>query len=299
MKYTIKLLGMLLICTLVFASCKKESNENQNTSKTRIASVKNSVGDSTSMVVTEINEYTWNGEVLSKIVLKNGNGYNIGVYIPKYDDKNRLKEYTIGSGGVTNGVYKFSYNDANDLVRIDYFDYNNELEDYYLITMTNGKVTEIAHYGMGDDEEKAFDALRFIMPEHVANAVAQSTSITKDFALETVNKFTWEGNNIVKFVTLIQGESSDYDVTYEWTYDDKINPLQTIYVMSFFYHPDQVYSANNIVTEVSTLPLVNPRKTTYTYEYNGEYPVKRNGVTSGADFSDGNRKTVTEYTYLN
>ncbi len=106
----------------------------------------------------------------------------------------------------------------------------------------------------------------------------------------SVTKLTWEGDNIVKaeLVTLATTLTTDY------TYDNKINPLYGLFGQGFYSTPQNFFSANNILTEITEMPIIGVTTSEHTYEYDSDYPVKETVITKTGVISS---KIVITYSY--
>lgn len=293
MKKAFKLmLAVLAVGTLVFSSCNKEKDGKYVPGK-KIKTVENAsvttVGGTDITTVTQVTEFVWDGKLVSKINIKDGSGGYMGILNFTYDKKKRVSE--IFSESVDNSLYKFTY-DGNDLVKIVEYDDkdSNDIVSDYIFTKVDGKIVEITHTVYDDDKMAAFSPLQMIMPEDIAldfERLSQSNAKNDDIS---VMKLTWEGKNIKKAVL----ESGSSTMTHEMTYDDKINPIHGLYTNTFYYSID-VYSANNVLTDVVTMPIIGKTTAEYVYEYDGNYPVKQ---TSSREMAVvGMVRNVTTITY--
>lgn len=295
MKNTFKMLMVLTICALMFTSCKKEVLEGQYSPDKKISIIRSADIRTVDGVETEtfvqVANFAWNGDLLSTITNINeitGNGLSKLTFT--YDAKKRVEEVLYESD--YNFTYKFVYNDK-ELAKVERYDESNEMTDEYLFSRTDGRVTQITHNDFGDDDEKGvFTPIRLLFSRQIADAMEMASTVSR--ASNSVCNLTWEGNNIIK-TELVSGSST---IVTNYTYDDKVNPLKGLYQNAFYSNAEIVYSANNILTGNYTLPVFGDMTTTYTYEYNGNYPVKET-IFIHADsplFPDS--KQVVTYTYL-
>ena len=292
MKKTIKLMMMLLsVSALMFVSCSKDKDgkyvPGRKLKTVEVASV-TTVGGTDITTVTQVSEFVWDGKMVSKINIKDGSGGDMGRLTFTYDKKKRVSE--IYSESVDNSLYVFTY-DGKDLVKVVEYDDKDDLDDIvsdYIFTKVDGKIVEITHTVYDDDKKATFSPLQLIMPEEIALAF-ESQSNTKSDEV-SVLKLTWEGKNVVKTVMTSGGVAS----TNVMTYDDKVNPVKGLYTNSFYYS-SEMYSANNILTDVVTLPIIGESTSEYVYEYDGDYPVKQTSTKEVAII--GTVKNVVTYTY--
>ena len=289
MKNTFRLLLVVALGTMVCTSCKKQM-EGQYMPKQKPSVIRTANLDSDgSESFVSISTFHWDGKLLSDIETTSGTtGDGLSKCSFTYDSNKRVDRITAQSDVIS--LYKFVYNE-NDLVKVEgYFD-SGSITDEYLFTKTDGKVTEITHTSFEKSTKKGnFEPLRYIFPEQIVTAM-ETASRVADRADRDVTKLTWEGDNIIKIelVTSLGALTTDY------TYDDKTNPLKGLYNNNFESSSEIVYSANNILTSVTTIPIVGSMNSTYTYEYDGKYPVKQVIETSSLLTST---KSVVTYTYL-
>ena len=290
MKNTFRLLVVVALGAMLFTSCKKQTEgqymPKQKPSVIRTANI--DLADGTESFVS-VSTFHWDGKLLSDIETTNGiTGNGLTKCSFTYDSKKRVEKITAESDVIS--IYKLVYNDK-DLVKVEgYFD-NGTITDEYLFTKTDGKVTEITHTSFEKSSKKVnFEPLRYIFPEQIVTAM-ETASMVAEKADRDVTKLTWDGDNIIKteLVTSMGALTTDY------TYDDKVNPLKGLYNNNLESTPEIIHSANNILTSVTTIPIVGSMNSTYTYEYDGNYPVKQVVETSSLLT---HTKSVVTYTYL-
>lgn len=263
---------LLSVSALMFVSCSKDKDGKYVPGR-KIKTIENAsvttVGGTDITTVTQVTDFVWDGKLVSKINIKDGSGGDMGMMTFSYDKKKRVSE--IFSESVDNSLYKFTY-DGNDLVKIVEYDDKNsdDIVSDYIFTKIDGKIVEITHTVYDDDKQAAFSPLQLIVPEDIALDFERQSLLNTKSDEVSVLKLTWEGKNVKKAVL----ESGSSTMTHEMTYDDKINPICGLYTNSFYYSTD-VHSANNVLTDVVTMPVLGKTTSEYVYEYDGNYPVKQ------------------------
>ena len=289
MKNTFKLLAVVALGALLLTSCKKEKLEgqympDQKLSVMRTANLDNDGAES----FVQVSTFHWDGKLLSDIETISGlTGNGLSKCTFTYDSKKRVEKVTAQTDVIS--VYKFIYDDK-ELTKVEgYFD-SDEITDEYLFTKSDGKVTQMTHIELNRSSKKGdFEPLRYFLPEQIVMAM-ETASKMADKAESTVTNLIWEGDNIVKteMVTLAT-------LITEFTYDDKVNPIRGLYRNNLESSPENLYSANNVLTSSMEMPIMGTIITTHTYEYDGDYPVK-DVIETHSLLT--NTKTVVTYTYF-
>lgn len=289
MKNTFRLLVVVALGTMLFTSCKKETLEGQympdkKPSVIRSANLDNDGAES----FVQVSTFHWDGKLLSDIETTSGlTGNGLSKTSFTYDSKKRVEKITVQSDVVS--IYKLVY-DEKELTKVEgYFD-SNVITDEYLFTKSDGKVTQITHISFDKSSKKGdFEPLRYFFPEQIVMAMETASKVA-DKADRDVTSLIWDGDNIIK----TEMEASVM-VTTDYTYDNKVNPLKGLYKGNFESTPEILYSANNVISSTMEMPIIGTMRTTHTYEYDGDYPVKDVIETSTMLT---NTKTVVTYTYL-
>ena len=289
MKNTFRLLAVVAIGVLLLTSCKKEKLEgqympDQKLSVMRTANIDN---DGTESFV-QVSTFHWDGKLLSDIETTSGlTGNGLSKCTFTYDSKKRVEKITV-QNDVTS-IYKFIYDDK-DLTKVEGYFNSDAITDEYLFTKTDGKVTQMTHIDLGRSSKKGdFEPLRYFFPEQIVMAMETASKVA-DKAESTVTNLIWEGDNIIKTEMVTTAT-----LTTEFTYDNKINPIKGLYRNSFESTPENLYSANNVLTSTMEMPIMGAIIATHTYEYDGDYPVKEVIETHSLLT---NTKAVVTYTYL-
>ena len=290
MKNTFRMLVVVALGTLLFTSCKKEKLEGQYMPDKKLSVLRSAsidLADGTESFVT-VHTFHWDGKLLSDIETTNGiTGSGLNKCTFTYDSKKRVEKITSETDVIS--IYKFIYTDK-ELTKVEgYFD-SDEITDEYLFTRTDGKVTQITHTNYDGFLKKGeFKSLRYFFPEQIVTAMETASRIA-DKAESNVTNLIWEGDNIIK-IELVTTAT----LTTDYTYDNKVNPLKGLYKNNFESTPESLYSANNILTTTTEMPIFGSITNTHTYEYDGDYPVK-DVIEMHSMLT--NTKTVVTYTYL-
>lgn len=111
---------------------------------------------------------------------------------------------------------------------------------------------------------------------------------------------TWNGDNVVR-EELYRSDGS-LEQTYDYTYDNKNNPMKLdIAVALAIGDYSSSFSANNMIMETCTYNdgYTSPYSNSYTYTYDGDYPVKcvktRRNDNTGSYYSTYSYTTYYEY----
>lgn len=278
MKNTFRLFAAIAVCTMLFASCKKEPTptpepeptietglEGQFMPERKIASIIrfNLVGDSLSPLVQ--NYYEWDGDLLSKITQNQFGGTFVASETIHYDSLNRISKIDYVGGGGTNTTFLEYVYEGKELAKVNRYKENGELFEEYTFIRTDGKVTEVQKYTYME---------------------------TTDYSFHT---FVWEGDNTIQNTLTENGAPIPTDNTF----DDKMNPLYGLYETGFYSNLEVVFSANNLLTSTTVIDVGGINlTTTYTYEYEYDdkgYPVKETCV---KNLGAINSTTVSNFTYL-
>ena len=290
MKNTFRMLVVVALGAMLFNSCKKEKLEGQYMPDKKLSVIRTAnidmSDDSESFV--SINTFHWNGKLLSDIETTSGaTGDGLSKNTFAYDSKNRVEKVTVETDVIS--IYKFIYTDK-ELTKVEgYFD-SDEITDEYLFARTDGKVTQITHHNYDGTLKKVdFKSLSFFFPEQIVTAM-ETASMVADRSDTDVTTLTWEGDNIIKTELVSIGT-----LTTDYTYDSKTNPLKGLFKGNLESSPESLYSANNVLTTTTEMPIVGTITNTHTYEYDGNYPVK-DVVEMHSMLT--NTKTIVTYSYL-
>ncbi len=246
---------------------KKKISKIIDTYTTSVAGVSSTTGQ------TQI--WRWGGDVLSYIEYFDHDGNVLTTLVLGYDKDNRIDGIVSSS---SNESFAYTYS-GKYLDKVEY-SVNEKLICTYTFVRKNKNIVEV-NCTTASKSDVAMVANPFVlfMPEKVAAELAKAPT-TK--GTSTI-KLTWDGKNVVEAV-MNNGEQTH---SFKWKYDNKINPFEDF--MRFgVYTYSEMFSQNNMVEEIESIDN-NSKTTTYTYEYNGKYPVKRTHTESQGELT----RTVT------
>ena len=255
----------------LFSACKKEGVYNPSEKIQKIYTI----GDDGVKMLTEV--WNWNGDVLTSIDYYDYDGTVTYTNHFTYDSKNRLIAV---DGGNSHSEYIYDDNKIDKIVMTA----EGALLATYEFDHKGNKISEITldtdlfdDWGDIDWDKKGIvSPLRFMMPEicpAVETAVKECTNETKGDVIKM--KLNWGGNNVKSMDVSFSVWGMNMTETVELTYDNKNNPLYgSLSSMNSSAAENLVLNKNNPLT-VKTLYLGQTLVTEdYTYEYEGNYPVK-------------------------
>ncbi len=278
MKIKISFISTLFSFVLLFASCQKDGLYTPKEHLTRIENWEFYDGDS---LFRNAEEWEWDGKLLSKITYLDRARTPYATLTPSYDSKNRIESFLYEESGMT-WTYQYNYHN-NDLYQILVYDQQGEERGVTTFKKKGGKVAEITLEAYMVSSQ---NPLRFILPPEVVELPAAKASGSSQ---RTTYQLTWKGNDVVKYVVL-DGNADDKVIsTVETTYDNNVNPYQGMLANTNGYsNINGTFSKHNPLTIDNTgkYNLVDEYGNeyadadyevheTYTYEYEGRYPVKQ------------------------
>lgn len=282
MKNSLRFLAVAIAVMLLFPACNKEG---KYTPKKKISRIESSVTNSLGTSITEIEEWEWDGDLLSKITYKFGNGEIYSTTKFQYGSDKRVESLNVVADSYT-AKYEFVY-EGKDLVKITRKESGAEDVDVYTFKKENGKVVEISLTEAASKSSADANILRYILPYDVAKCIKPSGS-----KATTTYKLIWDGKNVARLEAYAGGvlvmESG-------WTYDDKINPLAGLYSDNSIYSKEEIYSANNVLASYMTVQVMGIENTVYhafAYEYDGKYPVERTWESENLGMVTGHKQTI-------
>lgn len=282
MKNSFRFLAAAIAVMLLFTACNKEG---KYTPKKKISRIESSVTNSLGTSITEIEEWEWDGDLLSKITYKFGNGEIYSTTKFQYGSDKRVESIDVATDSHTT-KYEFVY-EGKDLVKITLKNNDDEDVDVYTFRKENGKVVEISLTEAASKSSADINILKYILPYDVAECIKPSNSKANN-----TYKLIWDGKNVARIESYSGGvlvmESN-------WTYDDKINPLAGLYSDNSIYSKEEIYSANNVLTSYMTVQVMGIENTVYhafAYEYDGKYPVERTWKSEDLGMVTGHKQTI-------
>lgn len=236
--------------------------------------------------------WTWDGKKLVSITEYDSDGNVDGTVKFEYDG-NQL-EKIVEDGGET--YTEFEYDGRKVASAKSYS--NGQLSGTMTFTHDGKKISKIIIEQTGyepDDKSvrtKAMDEVLWsrLMPVDVRPAMQAMASKGGAKATESVTvTFEWDGDNVKK-ITMSDNANHSYSATY--TYDKMKNPF---YGSIYHLMGDGMSLSENNTTSVSTSFGGDVETETYTYKYDGKWPVEKSSTESYDE--DNYRSTYTSVHY--
>lgn len=278
MKKSVLLLASLVFL-VAFSSCKQEEKEGQYTPEKKISRIYRDYGDGKTL--REV--WHWNENILQSI-----------------------DHY---SSGVVSWIEEFTYNDDNQIVRVDDFlngeyieyEYNGSMISkavYYdegsidmefAFKYTDNKITELEYIGYDYKKRSSSHLMREGNNPLKMLLTEETCQVFDKFVNNSVNrgtygvtiKLTWKENNVSK----MELREGDFGLIVDMKHDTKSNPFRNYYNL---YGPlefegmyddgcmlNSTFSANNITEERWVENYEGDKYTwviRHTYSYNDMYP---------------------------
>ena len=164
---------------------------------------------------------------------------------------------------------------------IDCYSYNEKYA-LYEFSHDKGKISSIraTYFSLEKSALSPFsvNALRFFIPisnpDNIVKAMANNSERTdsKGGIIETCDmKFEWSGKNVSKITYTIDNE---LPYTYEYTYDEKLNPFYGLFYLEEDPWQLLMLSKNNVTREFIREDDYYD-ESNYTYTYNGKVPITK------------------------
>ena len=295
---------------LIIPSCQKDQDGVYNPKKkiSKISSSSSSTPSDASGYAYDnpmcLNEqWTWDGDKLASRTLFDADGEAAAQFTYSYDGK-RLASIAYTTNGYSCKT-DFSY-DGKKLSSAEHY---SDGRHYCSVQFshTNGKISAIDityHRFVGKNAFIGTSMLDMLLPLDIQMSGVSRQANAKGESEEHIAKIelTWDGNNITKMVSTLEGDVQ----TGVFTYDDKRNPFCGMGVMYLHLLVDIddwrqepsyfVYDRNNVLTCEYTHSSART-STTYTYTYEDDYPTTC--TTNWMDVQSNNRTYRYQYEYLN
>lgn len=243
--------------------------------------------------------WRWDGDILASIDYYDYDGTLSSTNRMSYDSKNRLIAMDQGDAQA-----EFIYDgkkidkivmtaDGSEVATYDFEHKGNKISEI---------VIDIDLFGDWNDDDFGWDKknivfpLRFMMPEICPEVEAVVKKCSKDSKGDQVKiKLNWGGNNVKSMEMIFNAWGMNMTEMAEFTYDNKNNPMYgSLASMSSNAAENLFLNKNNPLT-VRILFMGQTLGTTdYTYEYDGDYPVKVTSKTVEDDFTNV-ATTIYEY----
>jgi len=283
-----KVLVLLAAAATLMAvtSCQKEGVYNPKEKivkiqKSALISTKEDYNDQVRVVASDTidkyvaEEWVWDGKLLTNIKnyewnrLTESAAYAYTMNF-SYDGK-LLTTIKYGSEIVT-----YNYVD-NNITKIDIYD-RADLRRTLDITHDGKKIVKIVMTTYFDDDNPSALSkyvISSLLPgKNTAQALLDNKASKGTATYVQTIDFTYDGKNVSKMVMTAPDNRT---MTTEFTYDKNKNPFKGCFALAITDEGTFCLNENNILTEKSTLSVngvqSDPQTTTYTYEYDGKYPV--------------------------
>ena len=294
-----------ILLALAFTSCEKDG---QYKPKERISKVYRSYSSEKRLACT----WTWNDDKLSRIDYYTPNGEQIWSENFYYDNKNRIEKVEVPE---TNEIVEYKY-EGNKLAGLSYY-CEEDLVQTASISYGKGKMSkmDMIVYDTRYPEKSRLS----LIPKEIKNAISPKNS-NIDYAVTV--ELTWDGDNISqnKITSTTSGTGAGFNgdyytyeysrtatVEYNYTYDNKINPLKGLWNLNSMIDEEYVisvhlFSKNNMTSSTYTFTETETNITTgetetdsythginYSIAYDGKYPTEIMETEQGDSF------TITTY----
>ncbi len=286
-----KKLGLMLTMfalAAVFCSCDKDEL-GVYSPKMRISQVYNEVDAHTLR-----EQWTWNGELLSKIdyYRKNGNVEYTDTY---FYDENRLSRIERDNKH-TDFIY-----DGKILTAMNTYSGDN-LTESYTLEYTKHKLTKISIKKYGKSLEDNY-LLNMFLPDggqSLAECKALRGNKAESYNFSTAEvELQWDGDNVEYMRMTLQRPDSVQNLVFSYLYDDGINVRSPLFTLQIDHQllNDQpqtlLFSKNNVISVYVTERydiFSHSESFTYSYDYYKKYPMKVYSTFMGLDHTTGSYK---------
>ena len=273
----VKTMVFIVISAFLFSSCEKEG---QYLPKRKITRIESSyyIGENSTAFHNGAQSFEWEGDLLRAMRWDD----NVNWAEFEYDSQKRIsKIYTHSDYPI---VFQFIY-EKKKLIKIEAETPEGEQLEEYTFKRSGNKIVEITITNVSSKANvgKVFNPLQFVLPIDVANCIIESKS-KNPFE---IFRITWDGKNITECEQT--GADNVTVMKNYWKYDNKTNPFKGLPMDEL----QELYSANNVVESRIVYPDNTEQVYEYSYEYDGEFPVKR----TWADLFYSTRTYTVTYFY--
>lgn len=249
-----------MVCAVIFAACKKEGQYNPGKKITQIVDTYTTSANGASLSHSQKQVWTWGGSVLSTIDQYDSNGNNILTMVFQYDESNRISEIATTS----QETFKYTYS-GKYLDKMEYYNHETLARTYTFERKGKNIIKVTATSPAKENVKMTANPFVYFIPGSAANLLVE----TSDAKGAATYELTWDGKNVSQVVANINGATQ----TIKWKYDSKVNPFMCL-LNPAIYSYSTMLSKNNVVEEEVTIDG-KTTTTTYQYEYDGKYPVKK------------------------
>ena len=256
---------LLLIAALcvILSACTKEGVYNP---KEKISRIFYQSSNSNGKNLQE--SWTWDKNLLSKIVDENGDFRNF-----EYDGK-QLKTVRYSNGDKLEYTY-----DGGKVTKAEVFS-SNELYSSFTFEHDGSKISKVTvtFYDNSGNAIRAFAGLDAIFTDPVMNESVKrdivknrATFGTKSSTETYTYNYEWDGDNVKKMDCEYNVSGQFFTSTCTYSYDKNPNP----FYRSLSEGDELVNSKNNITKYVSEDSEGGYYESSYTYKYDGKFPIER------------------------
>ena len=225
--------------------------------------------------------WNWNGDLLTSVDNYSGYDYSMEIYTTTftYDNENRLIAMDNGSSHVDciyNGkkLEKMVITDPFENTMLGSYEFEHKGSKISKIIMT----VDLSSW-LDDDDWKRMsmiNPMRFLIPDVCSTIESAVKKCSKDAKGETITlDLKWSGNNVKTMELKYAGMFGSIVETVDLTYDNKNNPTYGLLAQLSTESIDNIFlNKNNPLSIVMKVGGMVYDKSTYTYEYEDNYPVK-------------------------
>lgn len=179
------------------------------------------------------------------------------------------------------GYVDYFYQDGQ-LIASDFYQ-GGELISKETFTYKDGKIIHCDETLDGETMDMEYDADGHLM-------CMNGHYCERNFFPKSKDDYEFDDNNMTK-ITQTSYDKDDNAIvcSYEYTYDNKINPLKDL-LFFFWEHDPQFWSKNNVVGVRYNFPAFIGEET-ISYTYDGDYPVTAVAVSRTISEDNGQRST--------
>lgn len=284
----LNIFGLMMAMSLSFTACTPEDDLDDND---------NGSGGVGGKKIAKIGTFDWENRYEDYTIKYTwGSYYGQGF---KWSGKklNQYSQWEINeNGAMVEEIlpFNFVYGDNGKLTEVSYAD--GDGQDNYYISYTGNNVSEIYNTYTGDNG--SYSGWRKWQYSYSSDGKMQSATVSHSDGGITTYNITWAGDNVIMVQRLYDGTR-----TYNYTYDSKVSPyttLPTAMVLIMYGDDFEMLSANNMIMKTYQDSEGYSYSTSYTYTYEGNYPVRRiensNPDYSSGDYYDGGLNEYYEYT---
>lgn len=303
---------------LLFGACQKDGKYNP---KEKIAKVYEEVSNSysyndgegwqtetngTPKHVTE--QWTWDGKKLAQIVYPSYDYDDEGNMV--LDGDQDVLRFTYDGSQLTEVKANYEFRmvftyDGKKLQKAEIYDEKTTPDFVYEFEHDGKKISTITMTGDGDIYKKKSASVSRMEKLLLGNIIPQSKTTEKVMrelhakaakSTQSIKmNLTWDGDNVSKITAVTPYGNA----TMSFTYDDKNNPFKGFGLMFGGYGESEIgveFCNKNNITKIVLSDLDgDTEEESYTYTYDGKWPVSRSQESSYSSTNEQYSWKVTEY----